>query len=136
MAGYARRLLILLSALAAGAALAQNDPPFWRDLSPTMQGVLGRIEAEWAGMDAERRRKWIAIGQHYDTLTPGEQQNLLSRMRAWVRLSPAERERARDRYRHWLAIPPDQREALRERWQEYQNLPPEERARIRADDHR
>ena len=136
MAGYARRLLILLTALAAGASFAQGDPPFWRDLSPTMQGVLGPIEAEWAGMDEERRLKWIAIGQHYDTLTPGEQQNLLSRMRAWVQLSPAQRELARDSYRQWLAIPDEQREALRERWQEYQNLPPEERARIRAGDHR
>ncbi|MCB1908905.1 MAG: DUF3106 domain-containing protein [Rhodocyclaceae bacterium] len=136
MAGHARRLLILLATISSWTAFGQSDPPFWRDLSPTMQGVLGPIEGEWAGMDAERRRKWIAIGQHYDTLTPAEQQNLLSRMRAWVRLSPRERERARDRYRQWLAIPAEQRQALRERWEEYQNLPPEERARIRADDHR
>ncbi len=132
MARAAFGILSLLLVLAAAPALAQREPPYWRDLSPRMQGVLGPIEGEWAGMQAGQRRKWIAIAQQYDTLTPVEQQHLLSRMKAWAKLAPEAREQARDRYREWLAIPPERREALRERWQEYQNLPPEERARIRA----
>lgn len=122
-------LLTLVLLAAAPAASAQADPPRWRDLPPRVQGILGPIEQDWAAMDAPRRRTWIGIAESYERMTPGEQQNLLSRMRAWSRLSPRSRAIALDRYREWLSIPPEQREALREKWEQYQNLPPDERTR-------
>lgn len=130
--GRRRRALLTLLGLLAGmpAALAQPDAPRWRELPSPIQGVLGPLEADWAAMDAERRRKWVAIAEGYERMTPAEQQNLLSRMRAWAKLSPAERAAARERYREWLAIPPERREALREKWEQYQNLPPDEKARL------
>ena len=125
-------ILICLLAWHASHVQAQSDAPRWRELPARLQGILGPIEADWAGMDAEQRRKWVAIAQGYERMTPGEQQNLLSRMRTWAALSPRERQLARDRYREWLSIPPEERETLRHKWEQYQNLPPDEKPRSRA----
>ncbi len=132
MARIATALLICGLPLVAAQVQAQSEAPRWDELPARLQGVLGPIEADWKRMDPDRRRKWVAIVEAYDTMTPAEQQNLLSRMREWAKLSPTEREQARERYREWLSIPAERRESLRERWEAYQNLPPDERARIRA----
>ena len=126
------KFLIPLSFAFQPLAPALADGPRWQEIPPPLQGILGPLEQDWASMDGERRRKWLAIAGQYEGMTPREQQNLLSRMRSWAKLSPDERRTARERYREWLSIPPEQRETLRDKWETYQNLPPEEKARIRS----
>ena len=96
------QILIPLFLSLAPQAPSAAETPAWRDVPPRLQGILGPLEQDWESLDTERRRKWLSIAEGYERMTPGEQQNLLSRMRSWAKLSPEERRLARERYRDVL----------------------------------
>lgn len=112
----------------APAAVALANPaaqgPAWSELPPAQQAALAPLQAHWAGLDADRKRKWIAVAERFPGLPPQEQQRLQARMTQWAAMSPAERGRARQRYQELRRLPAAERQAL---WDAYNALPPEER---------
>jgi hypothetical protein len=119
--------LIAWLCLALPAAEAQirsergrSTPPAWSELTPEQQGILAPLSKEWAGLDATRRKKWIAIAKRYPKMTPQAQERLQKRMVEWAKLTPEQRRAARERYQQIKSLPPDQRRQIDRQWRAYQ----------------
>ncbi|MEW6165190.1 MAG: DUF3106 domain-containing protein [Pseudomonadota bacterium] len=107
--------------------------PEWAQLSPQQRQVLAPLAAEWNGMEAFRRKKWLGIAERYATMAPEEQSRLQQRMRDWAKLTPEERRLAREKYKALKKVSPDQRESLRQNWADYKALPEAERQRLKEE---
>jgi hypothetical protein len=119
-----------LVAQPVGRAVAADAGPRWQSLSRDQREILAPLEGEWDRLDADRKRKWLAIAGRYRALPAAEQERIASRMQEWVRLSPAERGRARLTYEEVRQVPLGERQS---RWEKYQSLAPEERQRFESD---
>ncbi|MFO1220256.1 MAG: DUF3106 domain-containing protein [Burkholderiaceae bacterium] len=113
---------------AAGTApvrtAANTGGPAWQSLSPQQRSALAPLQADWSGIDASRKAKWLAIARRFPQLPAEEQQRLHGRMADWARLSPSERARARLNFQETKQMPAQDRQAM---WQAYQALPEGER---------
>ena len=121
--------LLHLPLHAQPAAAAREDGPRWRDLSAAQREALAPLEREWAGIDAQRKQKWIEIAARYPAMPPAERSRLQERMADWARLTPAQRGQARLNFQQAREVPRDDRRAS---WEAYQSLPSEERRRLAA----
>ncbi|MEP7303243.1 MAG: DUF3106 domain-containing protein [Caldimonas sp.] len=101
----------------------------WQTLSPLQRQALAPLEREWAGIDASRKQKWLAIADRYPTLPAPERTRIAERMTEWARLSPVERGELRLRYQEARQVPAPARSA---RWEEYQNLPADQKEQFAA----
>lgn len=132
-------VLALTCALAAAmpAALAQGavaptaaeQGPAWSSLSAAERSNLQPLAAEWSGIDASRKQKWLEVAARLPAMSPPEQKRVQVRMAEWARLSPAERGRARLQFQESRQLPSDDRQA---RWQAYQSLPNDQRQALAA----
>jgi hypothetical protein len=107
----------------------------WSKLSAHQQAALKPMQADWASLDANRKKKWLAVAQRYETMTPADQARMHSRMAEWSKLSPAQRSAARDNYSAVLSSPSSSGDAagkanLNEQWAKYQALSPEKKASL------
>ena len=100
----------------------------WQALTPAQREALAPLERDWAGIDAERKQKWLALAARFKTLPPDERARISARMSDWAKLTPAERGQARLRFEEARQLPAPDRSA---RWQAYQALPPEQQAGAR-----
>jgi hypothetical protein len=122
---------VVLSPLAlaqAGAALSASPP--WNSLTPAQQTALRPLENEWAGIDTQRRQKWIEVASRFDRMSPDERQRTQERMGEWARMSPKQRNEARANFqtaRQQLTT--DERQ---QRWEAYRALPEQERNELAA----
>lgn len=107
----------------AGAARTE-DGPAWSSLTAGQRRDLQPLQAEWAGIDAVRKQKWLDIASRMPTMSPPEQTRVKVRMAEWARMTPTERGRARLQFQEARQLAPGNRE---ERWQAYQSLPPDQR---------
>lgn len=98
--------------------------PSWQALTAPQRGALAPLQADWNGIDATRKAKWLEIAGRFPQLPAAEQQRLQARMGEWARLSPSERARARLNFQETKQISPEERQA---KWQAYQALPEPER---------
>lgn len=115
---------------APAAAVAPSPAkPSWKELSPTQQQALQPLAAQWETLNADRKRKWLAVSKNYASLSPAEQLTLHSRMREWALLSPQQRNQARLNFTETKKIAPEDKAA---RWQTYQSLSIEEKRRLAA----
>jgi len=125
-------------ALTPGAALPQkvvptvattavSAAPRWAELSGVQKGALSPLAGAWDTLSDGHRRKWIALAQNYNTLTPAEQTTLHSRMADWAALNPKEREQARLNFALTKKTAPADRTA---NWEAYQALSPEDREKL------
>jgi hypothetical protein len=105
-------------------AVAQGGGPPWQSLTAQQRTALAPLQADWNGIDADRKSKWLEIAGRFPRLPADEQQRLQGRMSEWTRLSPSERARARLNFQETKQISPQERQA---RWQAYQALPEPER---------
>lgn len=104
--------------------------PLWVQLTPAQQQALAPLSNEWNNLDAQRKSKWLAIGNKYSSMKPDEQQRLQARMRDWIKLTPEQRRIARENYARAKTLNPDQKS---EQWQRYQELPDEQKKQLAAD---
>lgn len=117
-----RPLVALVLSLAAG--LASAAPARWQDLTAQQRTALAPLQASWAGIDDDRRDKWLEVAARFPKLTEAERQRLQQRMVEWARLSPAERGQARLQFQEAQRWTPQERQ---ERWEAYQSLDPKAR---------
>jgi hypothetical protein len=113
----------------APAQTAREDGVRWQALTPVQREALAPLERDWAGIDAQRKQKWIALAARFKSLSAEERARITERMVEWAKLTPAERGQARLRFEEARQLPvPDRNE----RWRAYQALPPEQRQQLAA----
>lgn len=126
--------------VAPAASKAKAEPaiesrPTWSQLTEPQQTALKPMQADWASMDGNRKKKWLAVAQRYQSMQPVDQARMHSRMAEWSKLTPAQRSAARDNYSAVLSSPsssadPASKANLREQWAKYQALSPEKKASL------
>lgn len=122
-------LCCLLATAAAHGQSASGKPrpevgPTWSSLTVMQRRQLEPLHAEWAGIDALRKQKWLDLAARMPSMSPAEQDRVRVRMAEWARMSPAERGRARLQFLEARQIAPGDRQ---ERWESYQSLPADQR---------
>ena len=119
------------SKLANATQPALATKPDWAELSPAQQTALKPLGANWAGLTASHKRKWISLAQNYPKMATADQGKLHARMTEWAALSPKQREHARLNFAQTQeltkALSPEERKA---KWQAYQALSPEEKQKL------
>lgn len=103
---------------------AAEEGPRWAALTPAQRQTLAPLEADWAGIDAPRKQKWLQLAGRMTRMSPEERERIRERMAAWSRLTPAERGRARAQFLEAQQLSAEDRLA---RWEAYQALPAEKR---------
>lgn len=130
LAGFALVSVLGVTAvttLAQTVSAPQMEGPSWQSLSLAQRTALAPMERDWAGIDANRKAKWLEVAARFYSLPKPEQQRIQERMRAWVAMSPQQRGRARLTFQESRQLAPQERQ---ERWEAYQALPPERRAAL------
>lgn len=117
--------LLVLSA--AGMAVAAEAGQPWAQLSAEQRDALAPLKADWAGIDAARKQKWLEVAGRFRTLPPEERSRIQARMADWARMTPAERTRARLQFQEARQLSPEERKT---RWEAYQALPEPERTQL------
>lgn len=111
----------ICGALLGGAAIAVDvdAAPSWVSLTAAQKQTLAPLERDWAGIDANRKQKWLALAARLPTLPADERQRVQQRMAGWANLTPVERARARMQFQEASQWPAEERQA---RWHQYQAL--------------
>ena len=110
------------------AVLAESGTR-WKELSPAQRTALAPLEREWAGIDADRKQKWLEISSRFAKLSPEERERVQTRMSEWARMTPEQRGQVRLNFQEAKQVPSPDRKA---RWEAYQALPAEERGQLAA----
>jgi hypothetical protein len=135
-------LAVLVAALGGVATLAFAAPTLprtsspraeegirWSKLKPAQREVLKPLEQDWAGIDAQRKLKWLQIADRLPNMPPDERARVQTRMTEWARMTPEQRGQARMRFEEARQLPAEDR---RLRWEAYQALSPEEKHQFAA----
>lgn len=109
------------------AALRIERGPAWSELSLAHQSALAPLKQHWAGLDADRKAKWLVVAQRFPSLPQPERQRMQARMAEWAAMTPAERGRARRNFQEWRNLPHEDRQAL---WEAYRALPDEQKLEL------
>ena len=134
-------LLLVLSMLALlpahaqgvagpGAAAAVAGRIEWHNLNGAQRTALAPLERDWSSLGPDQQRKWVALTQNFNRMTPQERATQQGRMTEWANLTPAQRTQARLNFGEVRKVPADEKRA---KWEEYQALPEEERARLASE---
>ena len=99
----------------------------WRDLTAPQKSALKSLEADWDGLDAPRRQKWVQLADRLPTMQPAEQARIQARMAYWSKLTPQQRGQTRLNFLEATQLPSHDRQA---RWDAYQALPPEQKREL------
>jgi hypothetical protein len=139
-AGAVAALVAVLGGLATCTVAAQSVPRVggapraeegihWRQLKPAQREALKPLEHDWAGIDAQRKQKWLQIADRLPNMPPDERSRVQTRMTEWARMTPEQRGQARMRFEEARQLPAADR---RTRWEAYQALSPEEKHQLAA----
>ncbi|MFL6696271.1 MAG: DUF3106 domain-containing protein [Vitreoscilla sp.] len=115
--------------LASSAAKPDAGGPVWTELSPAQRKVLAPLAADWNGLDARSKERWIDVAGRYPKMKPDEQQRANQRMGEWAHMSVAERTQARMNFQEASSLSKEEREA---RWKAYQALPEDKKRELAA----
>jgi len=131
LAASAMSVALLVAPIAwAQSTAAWSASPPWNSLTPAQKKALQPLESEWAGIDSQRRQKWIEVASRFDRMSPEERQRTQARMAEWARMSPNERNEARANFQNARQqLTPDERQ---QRWEAYRALPEQERKDLQA----
>ena len=99
----------------------------WVGLSPQQQAALRPLANSWSSLNANQKRKWIALSRNHASLSPQEQSRIHGRMSEWASLSSAERSQARFNYSGFRELSAQEKSA---QWGAYQALSPEQKAAL------
>ena len=69
----------------------RSDRTSLADLTAAQQKALAPLAPEWDQMGPARKRKWLAIGNKFASMSPAEQQRVQKRMNEWMQLTPQQR---------------------------------------------
>jgi hypothetical protein len=125
---FVAAVVLTVLGLMAGGAHAAGAAPRWESLKPAEREVLAPLKDDWETLDAQRKRKWIAVAKRYPAMKPDEQARLSERMRMWASLTPDQRRGAREMFLRQSAMPTEKRDALPRKWEEYQQAARPERS--------
>ena len=114
---------------ATGATRPEAGGPLWTDLGPGQRKVLAPLAADWNGLDARSKERWIDVAGRYHKMKPDEQQRANQRMGEWAHMTVAERTQARMNFQEASTLSREEREA---RWKAYQALPEEQKRELAA----
>jgi hypothetical protein len=114
---------------AASAARPEAGGPVWTELNPAQRKVLAPLAADWNGLDARSKERWIDVAGRYHKMKPDEQQRANQRMGEWAHMTVAERTQARMNFQEASSLTKEEREA---RWKAYQALPEEQKRELAA----
>jgi hypothetical protein len=117
------------SSAPVAAARPEAGGPVWTDLSPGQRKVLAPLAADWNGLDARSKERWIDVAGRYHKMKPDEQQRANQRMGEWAHMTVAERTQARMNFQEASSLTKEEREA---RWKAYQALPDEQKRELAA----
>ncbi len=109
------------------ASKAATVGPAWSSLTRAQQQALVPLQREWAGIDANRKAKWLDVAARFPTMPAAERERVQERMADWSRLTPAERGQARLQFQESRQFAAEDRQA---RWDAYRALTDEERAEL------
>lgn len=109
------------------AATARPASGNWKQLKAHEQWALAPLASQWGVLTDTQRSKWLAIAQHFDKLSPAEQQVMQNRMTEWVSLSPIQRNQARLNFNTVQGLSKDEKKT---RWDEYQALSDEDKRKL------
>ena len=115
--------------LATPAAKLEPGGPVWTELSPAHRKVLAPLAADWNGLDARSKERWIDVAGRYPKMKPDEQQRANQRMGEWAHMTVAQRTQARMNFQEASSLSKEEREA---RWKAYQALPEEKKRELAA----
>jgi hypothetical protein len=101
--------------------------PTWSELTPAQQQALTPLAGEWDRMEANRKEKWLVIGNKFASMHPTEQERMQERMRDWVKLTPAQRRSVRESYVRAKKLDAEKKSA---QWQQYQQLSEEQKKKL------
>jgi hypothetical protein len=104
--------------------------PRWAELSPAHRKVLAPLAADWNGLDARSKERWIDVAGRYPKMTPDAQQRANQRMGEWAHMTVAQRTQARMNFQETRGLSKEEREA---RWKAYQALPEEKKRQLAAE---
>lgn len=124
MAAWAVSAVGLAHAQPARPVPTASSGPAWGDLSGSQREALKPLQSEWAGIDAQRKQKWLEIAARMPTMPPAERARVSERMSQWAKMSPAERGQARLNFQETRQLPAAERQA---RWEAYQALPADQK---------
>ena len=103
--------------------------PRWTELSPAHRKVLAPLAADWNGLDARSKERWMDVAGRYPKMAPEEQQRADQRIGEWSHMTVAERTQARMNFQETRGVSKEEREA---RWKAYQALPDEKKRELAA----
>lgn len=130
----ASRVVVMVCALVIGGAAhtqplpasstvaAKPGGPSWTSLSRPQKEALAPLQKEWAGIDVNRKSKWLEIASRFPSMPLAERQRVQERMADWSRLTPNERGQARLQFQESRQLTAEDRQA---RWDAYRALPEE-----------
>jgi hypothetical protein len=101
----------------------------WAELTPAQQSALQPLAPAWGSISQSQKRKWIALSQNFQSLSPTERATLHGRMTEWANLSPVQRSQARLNFAQTNQLSTDEKKA---QWQAYQALSPEQKQQLAA----
>ena len=96
----------------------------WVGLSPEQQAALRPLANSWSSLNADQKRKWIAMSRNHASLSPQEQSRVHGRMSEWASLSSTERNQARFNYSGFRELSAQEKST---QWEAYQALSPEQK---------
>ncbi len=107
-----------------------NTHPLWSELTATQQTALAPLASDWNKIEVFRKKKWLEIGDRFNSMNTEEQLRVQERMREWAKLTPDERRVAREIYTRTKKLNADEKSA---QWEQYQQLPDEQKKKLAAD---
>ncbi len=113
---------------AAAPKVAEAGLP-WSQLSADQRVALKPLERDWAGIDADRKLKWMQIASRMPGMAAPERDRIQARMTEWAALSPQQRGKVRLGFQEAKQVAPDNRQA---QWEAYQALPAEQKRQLAA----
>ena len=134
-AGFGASVAVAAQAEYAGPSttpsLAKEDTggPRWTELSPAHRKVLAPLAADWDGLDARSKERWLDVAARFHKMPVVEQQRANQRMGEWAHMTVAQRTQARMNFQETRSLSKEEREA---RWQAYQALPEEKKRELAA----
>ena len=117
------------TATTKAATPAATSDPAWNTLSAKQKEALQPLAPIWGDIEANRKRKWIAMSANFASLSPADQRTLHGRMSEWATLTSAQRNRARLNFAQSRQLTNTEKKA---QWEAYQALSPERKQELAA----
>jgi len=111
------------------APKAAEAGPRWSELNPAQRQALKPLERDWAGVDADRKLKWMAIANRMPGMPAPERERIQARMTEWAAMSATQRGKVRMNFQEAQQVAPRNRQA---QWEAYQALPAEQKRQLAA----